>query len=53
MLYERIRIPFAGVIPYMDVDVDDEDSLSERLTKNMEPDLFLTAPAMRLLRRSP
>ena len=31
MLYERIRIPFAGVIPYMDVDVDDEDSLSERL----------------------
>ena len=32
MLYERIRIPFAGVIPYMDVDVDDEDSLSERLT---------------------
>ena len=33
MLYERIRIPFAGVIPYMDVDVDDEDSLSERLTE--------------------
>ena len=32
MLYERIQIPFAGVIPYMDVDVDDEDSLSERLT---------------------
>ena len=32
MLYERIKIPFAGVIPYMDVDVDDEDSLSERLT---------------------
>jgi len=32
MLYDRIQIPFAGVIPYMDVDVDDEDSLSERLT---------------------
>ena len=32
MLYERIQIPFAGVIPYMDVDVDDEDSLSPRLT---------------------
>lgn len=40
--------PVLCVILYMDVDVDDEDSLSERLTENMEPDLFLTAPAMRL-----
>ncbi|MCI8454419.1 MAG: cobyric acid synthase [Lachnospiraceae bacterium] len=31
MLYERIAIPVAGVIPYMDVDLDDEDSLAERL----------------------
>lgn len=32
MLYERIQIPVLGVVPYMDVDVDDEDSLAERLT---------------------
>lgn len=31
MLYERIPIPVAGVVPWMDVDVDDEDSLSDRL----------------------
>lgn len=31
MLYDRIPIPVAGVIPYMEVDVDDEDSLAERL----------------------
>ncbi len=31
MLYERIKIPCAGVIPYMQIDIDDEDSLSARL----------------------
>ena len=31
MLYELIKIPCAGVIPYTRVDIDDEDSLSERL----------------------
>lgn len=31
MLYERCAIPVAGVVPYMDVDLDDEDSLSGRL----------------------
>ena len=31
MLYERCPIPVAGVVPYMDVDLDDEDSLAERL----------------------
>ncbi len=31
MLYERIRIPCAGVVPYMQIDIDDEDSLSKRL----------------------
>ena len=31
MLYDRCSIPVAGVVPYMDVDVDDEDSLSGRL----------------------
>ena len=32
MLYDRCGIPVAGVVPYMDVDVDDEDSLAERLS---------------------
>ena len=31
MLYDRIAIPVAGVIPYMDIDLDDEDSLAGRL----------------------
>lgn len=31
MLYDRCHIPVAGVVPYMDVDVDDEDSLADRL----------------------
>lgn len=32
MLYDRIPILVAGVVPYMEVDIDDEDSLAERLT---------------------
>ncbi len=32
MLYDLIRIPCAGVVPYTHVDIDDEDSLSERLS---------------------
>ena len=32
MLYDLVKIPCAGVVPYMHVDIDDEDSLSERLT---------------------
>ncbi len=33
MLYEKCRIPITGVIPYVRVDVDDEDSLAPRLEK--------------------
>ena len=32
MLYELVKVPCAGVVPYVRVDIDDEDSLSERLT---------------------
>ncbi|MGN1073878.1 MAG: cobyric acid synthase [Eubacteriales bacterium] len=32
MLYDLVKIPCAGVVPYTHVDIDDEDSLSERLT---------------------
>lgn len=31
MLEEKCRIPVIGVVPHMHVDIDDEDSLSERL----------------------
>ena len=31
MLEELIHVPVLGVVPYLDVDIDDEDSLAERL----------------------
>lgn len=35
MMEQRLHIPFVGVVPYLHLDLDDEDSLSERLdTKN-------------------
>jgi adenosylcobyric acid synthase len=33
MLEELTNKPVAGVLPYLNVDIDDEDSLSERLTR--------------------
>ena len=33
MLRELINIPVVGVIPYLNVDIDDEDSLTERFTR--------------------
>ena len=33
MLEEKCKIPIRGVIPYMKVDIDDEDSLSDKLSK--------------------
>ncbi len=34
MLEERIHIPTVGVIPYLHVDIDDEDSLTERFDRH-------------------
>jgi adenosylcobyric acid synthase len=34
MLEEKSGIPVAGVVPYMDIKVEDEDSLSERLSSS-------------------
>lgn len=34
MIEELCRLPVAGVVPYMLVDIEDEDSLSSRLTEN-------------------
>ena len=31
MIEERLGIPAAGVVPYMDVEIEDEDSLGEHL----------------------
>lgn len=36
MLEERIHIPVCGVIPYFHLDIDDEDSLSERFDRRNE-----------------
>lgn len=33
MLEDIIKVPVLGVVPYMNVDIEDEDSVSERLTK--------------------
>ena len=35
MLEERTRCPVRGVIPYVHLDIDDEDSLSERFSSQM------------------
>lgn len=32
VLRDKMGVPVAGVVPYLHVDIDDEDSLSERLT---------------------
>lgn len=39
MLYELVKVPCAGVVPYVRVDIDDEDSLSERLTSGTRKDI--------------
>ncbi len=40
MLEERIHVPTVGVIPYLHVDIDDEDSLTERFEKKGEVGLI-------------
>ena len=39
-LEELCGVPVAGVIPYVHVDIDDEDSLSERFTRSTERKLL-------------
>lgn len=36
MIEELCQIPVAGIIPYMDVDIEDEDSLSSRLQEKRD-----------------
>lgn len=39
-LEELCHVPVAGVIPYVHVDIDDEDSLSERFSRNTQRKLL-------------
>lgn len=39
-LEEICQVPVAGVVPYADVDIDDEDSLSERFNRTTERKLI-------------
>lgn len=40
MLEQLCGVPVAGVVPYLSVDIDDEDSLSERFGRGREPRLI-------------
>ena len=47
MLEELTKKPVAGVVPYLNVDIDDEDSLSQRLTRKT-PGTLLDIAVIRL-----
>ena len=51
MLEDMSKVPVVGVIPYMNVDIDDEDSLSERFTRNTKEG-FIDIAVIRLPRIS-
>jgi adenosylcobyric acid synthase len=51
MLENIIKIPVVGVVPYLKIDVDDEDSLSDRLT-NTKKDALIDIAVIRLPRIS-
>jgi len=36
MLYERLPLPCLGVVPYGDIQIDDEDSVTDRLTQKKD-----------------
>lgn len=38
MLYDRCKIKTLGIIPYMDLHLDEEDSLAESLRRNISPE---------------
>ena len=40
MMEQRLHIPFVGVVPYLHLDIDDEDSLSERLQAGQQAALL-------------
>ncbi|MEG1584681.1 MAG: cobyric acid synthase, partial [Anaerovorax sp.] len=40
MLEKLISVPAVGVVPYLHVDIDDEDSLTERFSRKQKPGLI-------------
>ena len=46
MLKKLVKVPCAGVVPYMHIDIDDEDSLSERLTKRARKEIDIAVIAL-------
>lgn len=51
MLEDITNVPVLGVVPYLNVDIDDEDSLSERLVGNQEQN-YIDIAVIRLPRLS-
>jgi len=52
MLEDIIKIPVAGVVPYMHLDIDDEDSLSEKFRNSNVKDALIDIAVIRLPRLS-
>ena len=52
MLEEKCGIPVVGVIPYMHLDIEDEDSLAERITARGSTEALLDLAVIRLPRIS-
>ena len=46
MLYDLVKVPCAGVVPYVRVDIDDEDSLSERLTAGTRKEIDIAVVSL-------
>jgi adenosylcobyric acid synthase len=40
MIEEKVNIPVLGVVPYLKIDIEDEDSLSERIVKGKTPEVI-------------
>ena len=45
-LYELVKVPCAGVVPYLHVDIDDEDSLSSRLSSGQRKEIDIAVIAL-------
>ena len=46
MLEKLVKVPCAGVVPYLHVDIDDEDSLSERLSSKARKEIDIAVIAL-------
>lgn len=46
MLEKLVKVPCAGVVPYLHIDIDDEDSLSERLSSKARKEIDIAVIAL-------